>query len=368
MNKLSTIPVAALSMAVAFVAHGQTQPPTIGEPVPLVPLEAVKSDLNKRNRITVSYRMGLNISADFKKLGGLAALSNPGPATGGATDRTYDNGYNLVDVTGNNHGPGFQNTTWNWGYSDPNSIQGNTLVFSSASSPGDAVSRDNSDDPQHGFEIGYSRELLQKGNWKFGLEGGLGYTRLSISDSRRLTATVNRITDTFAVPAGVVLPPAPYAGTFNGPGAVIGSEPLQRVSSVTNSSENTIVGTRTLESHVFNLRLGPYAELPLNDRFSVFFSGGLYLAVGDTRFRFNETVTIPGTGTVSRSGSGSETDFLVGGYVGGSLEYALTEDVGLFVGAQFQSAGRTVSKTSGKEAILNVGESVVVSIGASYSF
>jgi hypothetical protein len=367
MKNFPTKQITSLSVALAVVAQAQTPPPA-GEPVQLVPLETLKSGSSKRNRVSVSYRMGLNITADFKKLGGLAALSNPGPATGGAVDRTYDNGYNLIDVTGNNHGPGFEDTTWNWGYSDASSVQGNNLVFSSSSSPATAVSRDNSDDPQHGVEIGYGRELFQRGNWRFGLEGGLGYTRLSIQDSRRLIATVNRITDTFSIPAGVVMPPAPYAGTFNGPGAVIGSQPLQRVSSVTNSIQNTITGSRSLEAHVFNLRVGPYAEVPLNDRFSLLFSGGLYLALGDMRFRFRETVTIPGTGTVTRSGSGSETDFLVGGYIGGSIQYALTEDVGLFVGAQFQSAGRAVSKTQGKEAILNVGESMVVSIGASYSF
>src|SRR5262245_46217918 len=62
------------------------------------------------NRIGLSYRMGLNISAKFKKLGGLQ-LSDPGPATGSTYNRTYDNGYNLVDSSGNNGG-----TTWNWGY------------------------------------------------------------------------------------------------------------------------------------------------------------------------------------------------------------------------------------------------------------
>jgi hypothetical protein len=106
---------------------------------------------------------------------------------------------------------------------------------------------------------------------------------------------------------------------------------------------------------------------------SVLLGGGLFMVVGDTRFSFRETVTIvdPVTGvelTESRSGSGSQLDFLVGGYVGADIAYAVTEEVDVFVGAQFQGAGRSVNKQKGKESVLDLGQSVVVSIGASYSF
>jgi hypothetical protein len=73
-------------------------------------------------------------------------------------------------------------------------------------------------------------------------------------------------------------------------------------------------------------------------------------------------------GTQSRAGSGSQTDFLVGAYFGGNIEYALTEEVGLFVGAQFQTAGRSINQEDGKTAILDMGQAVIVSVGASYSF
>jgi hypothetical protein len=179
--------------------------------------------------------------------------------------------------------------------------------------------------------------------------------------------TVNRITDSFTIPTGVTIPPAPHNGTFNGPGAVIGSEPGSRTTTIISQGA-TIVGTRSLYANVYSLRLGPYAEVPLNDKFSLLFNGGLYLAAGDTRFKFQETVTLPGTGTEVHSGSGSQTDFLIGGYAGANVEYALTKDVALFVGALFQSTGRPVNREQGKEAILNLNKSVIVSIGASYSF
>lgn len=354
------------SVSLAVLAQGQNSPPTVADenirPVELVPLKP-----EPLNRVSLSYSMGLNITADFTKFGGAAAFSNPGPLTGGTVNRTYDNGYNLVDITGNDHGPGYQNTTWNWGYQNSGSLQGNQLVFSSSSAAADASSKDNSNDPQSGVELSYGRELFRKGNWRFGLEGGLGFTSISISDHRPMYATVSTITDRYTIPSGVTIPPAPHNGTFDGPGAVIGSEPSSRSTSVTARGA-TVDGSRLLDANVYSLRIGPYAAVPLNDRFKLLFNGGVYLAMGDSRFSYRETVTIPGVGSVHRESSGSETDYLIGGYVGGNVEYALSKDLALFVGAQFLSAGRPVNHEQGKEAILNLNQSLIVSIGASYSF
>jgi hypothetical protein len=361
------------SVAMAALAHGQTPPPAPEERIEPVQLEPMKPE--GLNRVSLSYRMGLNITADFKHLGGLVPLSNPGAATGGAVNRTYDNGYNLIDTTGNDHGPGFQNTTWNWGYKNANSVQNNQMVLSSSSSLDNASSKNNSDDPQHGFEIGYSRQLFQKGKWKFGLDSALGYTRISISDSRTLRGNVTTITDSFAVPSGVTVPPPGYTGTFDGPGAVIGSEPSSR--EIIASRSALIVGNRSLESDVFSLRLGPYAEVPLNDKFSLQFNVGLYLAAGASRFDFIEVVTLSDVGTEVHSGSRSQTDFLLGAYAGMNVEYALSKQMSLIVGAQFQSAGETVNQgagrnlsldQTGKSSLLKMDKSIIVSVGASYSF
>src|SRR5580765_8982885 len=85
-------------------------------PPPTIKLEPEQPDY--LNRIGLNYRMGLNISVDFHRLGGLA-LSDPGPAHGSAVNRHYDNGYNLVDSSTNAGG-----YTWFWGYNSPNSVQG----------------------------------------------------------------------------------------------------------------------------------------------------------------------------------------------------------------------------------------------------
>src|SRR2546423_15594441 len=52
------------------------------------------------NRFGLSYRMGFNISAKFKNLGGYPILSNPGLTPDGQP-WNYDNGYVLEDKQGN---------------------------------------------------------------------------------------------------------------------------------------------------------------------------------------------------------------------------------------------------------------------------
>jgi hypothetical protein len=324
-----------------------------------------------KNRISLGYRMGLNITADFRRLGGFGAATDPGPDSGAAVDRNYDNGYNRVDITGNNH-PMSPDTTWNWGYQGSSSIQGQNLVLQSASSPSTAVSKDNDDGVNHGFEISYQREMVRKEKWRGGLEAAFGFTTLQIDDYRVLHNEVNIITDTFQLPAGVEsIPGYPngYAGTFEGPGAVIDSslDAGQRVRSV-SSTGATITGVRQLDANIYLIRLGPYIEVPINDKFAVFFNGGLNLAIGDTEFSFRETVAYTDGTRAVRSGSGSNLDVLVGGYVGGGLSYAINEKWGVFTGAQFQTAGRSFNNAGGKESVLDMGKTIVVTVGVSRSW
>ena len=142
------------------------------------------------NRFAMSFRSGLNIKADFKRLGGFTSSSSPSPATGGHTDRTYDDGYVKVDSTGNDHGfggvfPEGKNQTWNWGYENASQVPlpGNDVImFHSSSSAANVSSKNVGDDPQNGFEVIYNRRIRQvcKGWW--GIEAAFGFVDVSIGD------------------------------------------------------------------------------------------------------------------------------------------------------------------------------------------
>src|SRR5688572_382436 len=84
------------------------------------------------DRFSLSYRMAFNLGVKFKNLGGFAAQTDPGPATGGLENRRYDDGYNLVDNNNNSYGD--LQATRNWGYLSPDQVlNGQFIVMHSAS-------------------------------------------------------------------------------------------------------------------------------------------------------------------------------------------------------------------------------------------
>jgi hypothetical protein len=329
--------------------------------------DAIEKQETKKQKISVSYRLGMNLTVDFKKLGGFGNPNDPGPDTGSAENRTYDDGYSFVDSSGNAGG-----STWYWGYTDPSSIQGNSMVLHSTTSPSTGTSKDNDDGVNHGFEVSYQYEIHRdpEKHWRWGAEAAVGFTKLTVDDTSVVRNEVNEITDTFSVPGGVfVIPAAPYAGTFNGPGPLLSSDlgTGDRVRTVL-SKVTTITGRRELDADLYLIRLGPYFEYPLNEKWNVFANAGLNMVIGDMDFAYTETVEFQGNVRAVRQNSGNEMDFLVGAYLGGGVNYAIDENWSLLGGVQFQTAGRSVTKGGGKEAILDMRESYVFTLGVSYSF
>jgi len=227
---------------------------------------------------------------------------------------------------------------------------------------------------EHGAEFFYARELYRQDKWRAGLEAALGYTAISIQDDDTVSYSANRTSDSYAI-GPVVLPLPPYHGSYQGPGPLISSTLTPADRSVTVlSGAATIYGHREVNTDLFTLRLGPYLEVPLHPKWSITLDGGLLLAIADTRFKYQESVFISdpiyniNLASGSRSGSGSDTEFLVGGYAGASISYAVSKKIRLFTGARFQAAGEAINNKNGKQSILNLGNSVLISIGASYSF
>lgn len=347
-----------------------------------------------KNRLGLSYRMGFNISAEFRTIGGYAALNpfnrnlpkHPLRTPDGAP-YNYDNGFIYPDTTTANAHPGY---TWNYGYvaGTPMRPENAPTDFDlyHASAPANLTSRDNQGDPQLGMEVTYSRQLGRVGKGFWGLEAAIGFTDISIEDSRTLRGTVVRATDTFRTGGGVVLKPAPFAGNTNGP--VVGNPwPLVGLTPVDSSNDvfddmATVRGHRKLDSQVVGVRLGPYLDIPMSKRWMFTLSGGLALAEVFDDFSFDETVTIDPSVTLVQlpaqrhQGSGSKSDPLVGGYIGGTFSYAFNDRFRLFAGAQFQSTGDFSHSESGnprfqpakQTAVIDLSEAVFVTLGATFSF
>ena len=179
---------------------------------------------------------------------------------------------------------------------------------------------------------------------------------------------MTRVNDTYSVPSGggFVLPPQGYAGSKSQPGPVINASPS---SSTTDTSQTaSITGTRDFKANLFNFRFGPYVEVPLSESVAFTLSGGFALVCVNSTFSFNETVTIPGVGSVASRASGSATDWLPGGYVAGNFSVALSESWSFVAGAQFQNVGRYTQTLKGREATMDLSKTIFVTVGVTYSF
>ena len=329
------------------------------------------------NHFAVGYRMGFNIPVRFSGVGLFSAPGhsvlgagnqpgNPGPATGANSNRTYEDGYNQVDSTGNAFG-----LTSYWGYDHASQVQNNSVIMHSSTSSGVTTGAQD-DDALPGGELSYSRQFLSKAHWRGGLEAAVGYTRLDLNDQQTLSGSASTISDAFALPpvpgGGLVVPPPP---PYQGPYALSqNGNPLLNASPTRSTSltATTITGQRRFEADLYGLRLGPYIEFPISRRVSLQLSGGFALSYITSDFKYTESTLLPGLVTLSSAGSSSHSDWLPGGYVAGTFSVALSDRWGVFANAQFQDLGQYTHNLNGRQAVMDLRNAIFASFGVSYSF
>lgn len=289
------------------------------------PMTAVKKTEDYSSWFSLGPRFGLNLNARFNHVGN-GNLTAPGPATGGGVNRTYADGYVAVDSAANLGG-----LTWNWGYQNAAQVQGNTLTMHSASSAVDG-NLDQSGDPQYGFDLAFGHDFGKAPGGKWGVQAAFDFTQISM-DAQGGSGTGRLITDAYAL--GIVIPPpAPYAGSYSGPGPLIPDTPARTMS----AAAVMISGPQSLDGQIYSLRVGPYYDFQFCKRWSGRLGGGLSLAVADLNYSFNETISYGGGLTANNAGSGSGAEFQAGGYVEGKVLFALTHRMSAFAGAQIGRA------------------------------
>ncbi|HTH46640.1 MAG TPA: hypothetical protein VMB21_03950 [Candidatus Limnocylindria bacterium] len=310
------------------------------------------------NRFSFGATIGLNFKASFRRSTVPFSVANPGPAAGGA-DHAYDDGYVRLDSSNDAGG-----TTWNWGYQNATQVTGDTVQYH-ASSPNPAFAgygKNVTDDPQYGLELVYQRvlgNLFSSGHW--GLEAGFGYTDLDLANASSGPGAILVTTD--AYPLNGVLPPgAGYAGTFSGPGALLGDMPARSTATAALISRDKLTG------QLFNLRLGPFAEWNLTPKLSLAVSAGLALTPACIDYDFTETVLLPTGSSMVTSGHSSRGELLYGLFASGTLRYDFTERWGVYAGGRFQSLNDLDQSVAGRTARLDQGATIYGTIGVSWRF
>jgi hypothetical protein len=208
------------------------------------------------NRFSFGPSFGINFKAEFNNNAPIFNNVNPGPATGGA-NHTYNDGYVLVDSSGDAGG-----LTTYWGYqnaSQYNATGSGSMQFHAIQSGGSSSATGN---PQYGGEVVYQRVIgslpSMSGDW--GLEFGFGFTDLNLHNN--LGGIVPVLTDSYQL-NGVIPPGAGYNGTFNGPGSLLGDTPTRTITSA------SVSGYQKLSGQLFSFRLGPFAEWNLTSKLSL---------------------------------------------------------------------------------------------------
>jgi hypothetical protein len=374
--KMLRYSVVPLSLCATSAALGQTtyNPAPAGSADAFTPI-LLEPSSTARNHISIGFQSSFNLKTSFKHIGKFGAGTNPG-STNGISNHFYDDGYNLVDSTGNQHfnGTGFTEGTWNWGYNNmANQVHGNgdvngTVDMHSTSSAG-GTSAGRSDDPQSGLMLTFGRELFrdEKDRWRTGMELAFGYTAYGVKDSHDVNAKGTQLTDSYSLFGNTVPSSDNYSQDSGGDPnhIIIGDTPTRTASAM----GVPVSGTRKFDADVFALKLGPYFEVPLNKTFSVSLEGGASLVYVHSRFQFNETVAAPG-GLLNVKGSSGHDGIQIGGYFGAKISAALNDRWSLFAGAQWQDVGSYVHRDhkTGESAVLNLSESVFFTSGVGYSF
>jgi hypothetical protein len=380
-TKLFRRSVLPLSLCATSVAFGQSGIlPAAGEPDAFTPV-LLESKPVSLNHISMGFQLGFNIKTSFKHIGKFGAGTNPG-STNGISDHFYDDGYNLVDSSGNEHfagtdgqgNPIYKQGTWNFGFNNfANQVHGNgnpdgTIDMHSTSSSG-GTSANRSNDPRPGFVLTFGRELYrdEKDGWSTGLDWSFGYADYVVDDSHPVKAKGTQLTDTYSL-FGDQLPTQPSYSQNSGGDPnhnIIGDVPTRSLSTMAVP----VSGTRKFGADLFAFRLGPYFEVPLNKTFSFSLEAGGALVYVFSTLQFNEEVATPG-GLLNVKGHGVHDGIQLGGYLGGKISAALSDQVSLFAGAQWLDAGSYVHRNhaTGEAAELDLSQSVFFTTGIGYSF
>jgi hypothetical protein len=339
---------------------------------------AAQAQLAPANGLTLSARLGFNVSTRFKGNTSDLPTFAPNRLTPNGDAYNYDDGYVLTDSSGNYGGQ-----TWYWGYdnsathpggqiSDGLSFPENTVLLSRSTATGSYSSPSIGDDPIPGFELNYGRRLGQIGSGTWGVEIAVNWQSLSVHDSSTYYGTAMRVTDAYPFspgttpPSATIVPNNPYQGAYGDEGFLLGDTAVSSTTSMVPGGA-TISGQRRFEADLWGFRLGPYLSFPLSQKLDLSISGGLAVGLINSQASWSDTVTVAGK-SVSSRGSGDDFGILWGGVAAANLSWSFSDHWSATAGVQYQYLG-TYEADYGKASVeVDLTKSFFLLIGASYKF
>ena len=280
----------------------------------------------------------------------------------GIGDHTYDDGFVNQDP-----GTSIFGNTWFWGYNNASQIQGSDLVLHAAGAGSSTFSRSSSSSVRHSswsddlqgagiFAKVESPELLRLGCVGVSLEFAYSWAQddsskttrdvfQAVQTTRSITQT-GTLEDRYDISGLTVIPGAPYAGTFTGPGPSIPNAPYARSfvgGSQESSVQNAIFSSDVRESFDINLHtlsFGPHFSAQCCKDVRLGLGLGLALNIADWDAQYQETLSVSQNGgkahvikkwQVDESG----TEVLPGFYIEATCEVRLSERLSAYVAGRY---------------------------------
>lgn len=351
--RLSLLTLSVLGTA-AIPAHA-------GEP-PAAPISVASAP--SRWRIGAGYAPLIGLKTEFTGLGNFQSPFTPKPTTGGV-NYNYDDGFVRVDSSDN-----LGDKTWNWGYDNDTQVNGGSMDFSISNSVANGRTDEDSS-ADLGVELFAYYDMgavaipgLKERGATWGFRGGLHYARINVDSNDTVAADLTTLTDSFALD-GVIPPPAPYQGSFGGPGPLLNDSPSR---TITTGGQALVAGSRHLDVHLTTFNFGTYLQVPVARKFDLMFEAGVSAAISSGEYEFNSATTAPGLGTQTSSGSASDTTVLPGFYLGLGGTYQLNDSWSIQAAGRYQYMDEFDLGANGSNASLSFDSAFVLSIGALYSF
>ena len=293
------------------------------------------------------------------------------PSTAAKTDRTYDDGFNKVDASGNlgdGTATGLASRTGNFGFISDSQVdlKAGTLALHRTSAL-DGIYRDAGNTAERpswqvNLRLSLADVKLNRRDW--GAEAGLDWARFKDASTGPAAASLRVLTDTYAL-GGVVPQRAPYTGRFSPlPGDQrIGDTPTRSNATVAGS----LNGSRSFSAKTTIFRVGGWWEVkrsaivepePEEDKWSIFLRGGLAFSSTKANFSVDEQPQANGVAAGQRvvaAGSGSRSG--TGFYLGVNARRILTPRVALIGGVDYLRGPKVTVSQGDRFASLDLSRS-----------
>lgn len=300
-------------------------------------------------------------------------LADPSAAAG--ADRTYDDGYNRRDASGDigdGAGGPLASRTGYFGYANSSQLDlsAGTLTMHQLQAAGDYVGgrRLGAQVAPH-FAVRRSFSDAENGRVSWGLELSIDSVSLKDRASGSEAATLRLLSDAYPL-GGVVPQNAPYAGRFTpSPGDQrIGDTPARTISTMAG----TVTGVRAFDTRVWlyrfgpTLRLGGAHEWP-SQRWSLHAQAGVALADCEATLNLDETVQAPNLPAGSHAATYVKDSWTKwGGFAGLRLRYLLSKSWAVGARVDLVSVGKGTVGDATRAATLDLSASAIGAVTVEY--